>query len=129
MTKWKRSQSNLLLVFSFGMLSHGCHRVAEVGRALWSLSGPATSSRRVTCSRLIRAMSSQHFNISKDGDSTTSLGGLFQCPTILTVKKCCFVFRPNFLFSNLYQLPLLLALRITEKTHLHSIPSNIYRHS
>ena len=38
-------------------------------------------------------------NTSMDGDSTTSLGSLFQCLTTLSVKKC-------FLISNLNLLPL-----------------------
>ena len=38
--------------------------------------------------------SKRFLNASKDGDSTTSLGSLFQCLTILSVKKF-------FLISNL----------------------------
>ena len=42
-------------------------------------------------------MSIQLLNISTDGDSTTSLGKLYQYLTTLTIKKCFLVFRQNFL--------------------------------
>lgn len=43
-------------------------------------------------------MFSQVLIISTDRDSTTILGKLCQCFTILTVKKCFLVFKLNFLF-------------------------------
>jgi len=41
----------------------------------------------ITYSRVLRTVSSQVFNVSEDGDSTTSQSTPFQCLTILTVKK------------------------------------------
>jgi len=35
----------------------------------------------------LSALSTHLLNTSRDGDSTTSLGSLFQCLTILSVKK------------------------------------------
>lgn len=110
------------------MLSHRYHRVGKVGRQLWRLSGLVPSSRRVICSRLIRAMFSQNFNLSKGGDSTISLGSLFHCSTTHTVRKHGLVFRLNFLsliwthcvLSFLWGL-----LSIFCLPHLHSLPSNI----
>lgn len=43
-------------------------------------------------SRLFRAVASWVLHISTDGDSTTSLGKLFQCSTTLPGKKCFLVF-------------------------------------
>lgn len=45
---------------------------------------PAQS--RVNQSRLLRNIPSQFFNISKDENSTASLGNLFQCLTTLTLS-------------------------------------------
>ena len=49
------------------------HRMAELGRDLCRSSCPATSRR------LHRTISRWLLSISKDGDSTTSLGNLCQC--------------------------------------------------
>ncbi|NXN56925.1 ARMC4 protein, partial [Rynchops niger] len=54
--------------------------------------------------------------ISREGDSTTSLGSLFQCSVTLTVKKFFRVFERNFLCSNLCPLPLVLSLGTIEKS-------------
>ncbi|NXN59337.1 TESK2 kinase, partial [Rynchops niger] len=48
---------------------------------------------------LHRNASRQVLNISRDGDSTTSLGSLFQCSATLKVKKFVLMFRWNFLCS------------------------------
>lgn len=61
------------------------HRVGKVGRDLRRLSSPTDC--RVNYSRLPRVMSSWILNISKDNNSTTSLGNTFHCSTPLTVKK------------------------------------------
>jgi len=48
-------------------------------------------------------------NISREGDSTTSLGSLFQCSVTLRVKKFFLMFRWNFLcfillaYENIYE--------------------------
>lgn len=51
----------------------------------------------------------------------TSLGNLCQCSVMLTLEKCFLMFRWNFLYFNLYSLPLLLWLGIT-KTSLSQSP-------
>ena len=52
---------------------------------------------RVIYSRLHRTLSRQIFNISREGDSTTSLGSLFQGSVTLRVKRFFLMFRRNFL--------------------------------
>lgn len=56
-------------------------------------------------------MSRQLLNISRDGDSTTSLGKLCQCSVTPTVKKC---FLPH--VFQFVPLPLVLSLDISEKS-------------
>lgn len=58
---------------------HCCylHRLAEVERYLWKLYSPAQS--RVSCSRLLRVVSSWVSSISRERDSTASLENLCQC--------------------------------------------------
>ena len=56
---------------------------------------PCPSS--VTYSRLHRTLSRRVWNISREGDSTTSLGSLGQCSVTLRGKKFFPVFRRNFL--------------------------------
>ena len=56
----------------------------------------------VTYSRLHRTLSRWVLNISREGDSTTSLGSLFQCSVTLRVKK--FFGSPQ-LVGNLYEVP------------------------
>jgi len=67
---------------------------------------------RVTYSRLHRTWSRQVLNISREGDSTTSLGSLFQCSVTLRVKKFFLMFSWNLLCP----LPLVLSLDTTEKS-------------
>jgi len=52
---------------------------------------------RVTYNRLHRTMSRQVWNISREGDSTASLGSLCQGSVTLRGKKFFLVFRRNFL--------------------------------
>ena len=61
-------------------------------------------------------MSRRVLNISREGDSTTSLGSLFQCSVTLRGKKFFLMFRQNFLFFSLCPLPLVLSLGTTEKS-------------
>ncbi|XP_074997864.1 armadillo repeat-containing protein 1 isoform X2 [Calonectris borealis] len=61
-------------------------------------------------------MSRQLLNISKGGDSTTSLANLCQCSVTLTVKKCFLLFRGNLLSSSVCPLRLVLSLGTTEKS-------------
>jgi len=55
-------------------------------------------------------------NISREGDSTTSLGSLCQCSVTLRGKKFFLMFRQNFLCFSLCPLPLVLSLGTTEKS-------------
>jgi len=71
---------------------------------------------RVTYSRLHRTLSRQVLNISREGDSTTSLGSVFQCSVTLRGKKFFLMFRRNFPCFILCPLPLVLSLGITEKS-------------
>ena len=71
---------------------------------------------RVTQSRLHRTLSRWVLNISREGDSTTSLGSLCQGSITLRVKKFFNVFRGNFLCFNLCPLPLVLSLGTTAHT-------------
>ena len=70
----------------------------------------------VTQSRLHRTPSRRGWNISREGDSTASLGSLFQCSVTLRGKKFLLVFRRNFLCFSLCPLPLVLSLGTTEKS-------------
>ena len=71
---------------------------------------------RVTCSRLHRTLSRRILNISREGDSTTSLGNLFQCSVTHRVKKFFLMFRWNFLCFILCPLLLVLSLGTTEES-------------
>ena len=82
-----------------------------------SVGHPAQPScqSRVTQSRLHRTASRRSLNISREGDSTTSLGSLSQGSITLTVKFFL-VFSWNFLCFSLCPLPLVLSLGTTEKS-------------
>jgi len=71
---------------------------------------------RVTYSRLHRTLSRWVLNTAREGNSTTSLGSLFQCSVTLRGKKFFLMFRRNFLCFNLCPLPLVLSLGTTEKS-------------
>lgn len=64
------------------------------------------SSSRINYRRLPRTLSSWILNMSKDGDSATSLDKLFQCLAILTVKKNSLLFKKNFLYFSLWPMTL-----------------------
>jgi len=55
-------------------------------------------------------------NTSRDDDSTTFLGSLFQCLTTLSVKKFFLVSYLNIPWCNLRPFPLVLSLITWEKT-------------
>ena len=65
------------------------------GRDLCGSPSPTPHRSRVTYSRLHRTLSRWVLNISREGDSTTSLGSLVQGSVTLRVKKFFFLFRWN----------------------------------
>ena len=71
---------------------------------------------RVTQSRLHRTASRQVLNISREGDSTASLGSLGQGSVTLRGKKFFLMFSWSFLGFSLCPLPLVLSLGTTEKS-------------
>ena len=85
-----------------------------LGRDLWRPS--RSSPLQVPYSMLHRKMSRWVLSISREGDSTASLGSLFQCFVTLTVKKFFLMFVWNFPCSSLCPLPLVLLLHTTEKS-------------
>ena len=93
------------------------HRITECyGLEGTSVGHPAQPSRRsrVTYSRPQRTLSRWVLNISREGDSTTSLGSLGQGSVTLRGKKFFLIFRQNFLCFSLCPLPLILLLCTTE---------------
>jgi len=82
------------------------------GTSVGHLVQPPCQSR-VTYSRLHRTLSRQGLNISREGDSTASLGSLCQCSITLRAKKFFLMFRWSF---SLCPLSLVLSLGTTEKS-------------
>ena len=101
------------------------HKIAELHRITERLRLEGTSgghlvqplcSSRATHSWLARTMSRQLLSISKDGDSTTSLGNLCQCSVTPVVTKCFPMFRGNLQCFGVCPLPLVLSVGTTEKS-------------
>jgi len=61
--------------------------MAGAGRALWGSPSPTPFQSRVTQSRLHKTASRRGWNISREGDSTASLGSLGQGSITLRGKK------------------------------------------
>jgi len=62
------------------------HRKSEVGRDLWRSSNPILPAHsKVGYNRLLRTLSTEILDLSKDRNSIISLGNLFQWLTALTV--------------------------------------------
>ena len=90
------------------------HRMLGVGRDLCGSPSPTPCRSRVTQSRPQRTLSRWVLNISREGDSTASLGSLGQGSVTLRGKKFFLIFRRNFLCLSLCPLPLVLSLGTTE---------------
>ena len=68
------------------------HRTIGVGKDLWVSSNPTPLQKQVLQSRLHRKQSRWILNISREGNSTASLGSLFQCTVIVRVMKLFLIF-------------------------------------
>jgi len=89
------------------------------------------AKERVTYSRLHRTVSRQVLNISREGESTTPLGSLFQCSVTLRVKKFFLMFRWNSCVSLCALCPLSCRWAPLKRVWPHPPdihPSDIYRH-
>ena len=62
-------------------------RIVGVGRDLKRSLSPTPLLKPVPYNRSHRSASRRVLNISTEGDSTSSLGNLFQCSVTLTKKK------------------------------------------
>ena len=100
---------------SFWITETQNHRITLEETSVDHLVQPPCQSR-VTYSRLHRTLSRQVLNISREEESTPSLGSLFQCSVTLRGKKFFLMFRRNFLCFSLCSLPLVLSLGTTEKS-------------
>jgi len=84
----------------------GDHRITQnpsmvgVGRDLCGSPSPTPCRSRVTQSRLHSTASRRVWNISREGDSTASLGSLGQGSGTLRGKKFFLMFRRNFLWED-----------------------------
>ena len=95
------------------------HRITECSGLKGTSVGhlvQAHCQSRVSYSRLHRTSSRRVLNISREGDSTTSLGSLFQCSVTLRGKKFILIFSWSFLCFSLCPLPLVLLLGTTEQS-------------
>jgi len=92
------------------------HGMVRVGRDLCGSSSPTSLPKQGHYSRLHRTLSRWVLNISREGDSTTSLGSLFQGSITLRGKLFFLMFSWNFLCFSLCPLPLVLSLGTAEKS-------------
>jgi len=90
------------------------HRMVGVGKDLCGSPSPTPCRSRVTQSRLHSTASRRGWNISREGDSATSLGSLGQGSVTLSVKKFFLMFSWSFLCFSLCPLPLVLSLGTAE---------------
>jgi len=94
-----------------------------VGRDLCGSSSPTPLLKQGHLDpRLHRTLSRWVLNISREGDSTSSLGSLGQGSVTLRGKKFFFMFSWNFLCFSLCPLPLVLSLGTTGKS-LPALPA------
>ena len=87
-----------------------------VGRHLCGSSSPTPLPKQGHLQQAAETLSRRILNISREGDSTASLGSLFQCSVTLRGKKFFLMFSWNFLCFSLCPLPLVLSVGTTEKS-------------
>ena len=100
------------------------------GRDLWRSSSPAPLLKQVPLEQAAQDHIQVGFEISGEGQSTTSLGSLFQCS--VRVKKFFLMFIWNFLCCSLCPLPLVLSLAPLKRVWPHppdTHPEDIYQPS
>ena len=97
------------------------HRITQVGKDLQDHHvQPQPNHTALTLTTLCQIMSlsttsKQFLNTSRDGDSTTFLGSLFQCLTTLSVKQIFLIANLNFPWYNLRPFLLVLTPVTSEK--------------
>jgi len=87
------------------------HRITECSGLEGTSVGPSPCRSRVTQRRLHRTLSRRVWNISREADSTTSLGSLCQCSVTLRGKKFFLMVRRNFLSFQFFPCTWLLGCR------------------
>jgi len=87
-----------------------------VGRDLCGSSSPTPLQKQDHLQQAAQDRVQAVLNISREGDSTTSLGSLFQCSITFRGKKFFLMFSWNFPCFSLCPLPLVLLLGTTEKS-------------
>jgi len=92
------------------------HRMFGFGKDLCGSSSPTLLPKQGHLQQAAQDLSRRVLNISREGESTASLGSLFQCFVTLRVRKFFLMFRCNFLCFSLCPLPLVLSLGTTEKS-------------
>lgn len=93
--------------------------VVKFGRDLWLSSAPISPLKQGHLHLLPRTMSEGFLNISKNGDSTISLGKLCQCCVTLTVEKSSLIFRGSLLSFSFCSLSLVPFTTIIPAFFLH----------
>lgn len=91
-------------------------RVLEPDRHLWKPSSPASYSEQVWLQQVFETISSQDLSISKDCQSTNSLGNLLHYLTNWTVNILFSLCGSGFSHFNVSPLPLVPTLGTTEKS-------------
>jgi len=100
-------------------------RIIGTGRNFWESPNPTLLLKQVHCSRLYRKASSWVLNISREDDSSTSLGSLFQFSVTRTVKEFSCMFLWNFLCCSFCPLPLFCLCTPLKRAYLHPLHSCI----
>ena len=102
-----------LFTISESALAHNSQdcRMFEIARDHWRSSSPISLLNQGHLKSVAQNYVQMALEISKTGDSTTSLGNLCQCSVTLTVKMCFLMLRRS--TFSLCPLPLVLSLGTT----------------